>query len=80
MSVLQGMSGSGRPLTVCSGDCAAANGCVVGGCHCPACGGWYCKFDMVRGPYDEDVCVECVEEMAEIAGDEDEDGLAEGAA
>lgn len=53
--------GHAKPLTCCDHDCAAANGCMLGGTRCAGCGLWYCDDEMnvIDGRC---YCDECAEE------------------
>lgn len=62
-------------LKCCDGECAAVNGCMVGGFECPRCGRHYCPVS--EGGDEEGNCWECHEEIeaerkAEEEGEEEE--------
>lgn len=57
------MSGRSTPLVCCDGECAAANGCHVGGYRCDSCGLWYCIDEMTFSPTGRQLCARCSDEV-----------------
>ena len=69
------MRGSVYPLRCCDRDCAAANGCRVGGIQCSVCGLYYCGEDIASDGFANRICDGCLEELAsEDETDEEVEG------
>lgn len=53
------MSGCPHPKSYCDYECAAMNGCTVGGYACAGCGDYYCANELDEDGY----CDRCAEEI-----------------
>ncbi|MBQ4199552.1 MAG: hypothetical protein II649_06690 [Kiritimatiellae bacterium] len=56
------------PLTYCDRECAAANGCVVGGMTCSGCGRYFCAHELLDG-----LCADCEAEAEEARARKEEE-------